>query len=78
MFRIMRGDCESMLEGGRRQQTIDVSERPAALLRPGRKLSPAVGNYFGNGQKITTEPTVQIGIEPLFRITAGSPTPSRS
>ena len=34
----------------------------------GPQIFPSGRNCLGNGQKITAEPTVEIGIEPLFRI----------
>src|SRR5579872_15986 len=59
-----------MLKGGCREQSIDVAQRLTLLLRSGAEYSPAIGNGFVHRQKITSEPSFQIGIYPMFEVEA--------
>ncbi len=70
MLYIARDNRQSVLEAGRRQQTVDIAQGLALLVRFCSEDSPAVGNRLGHWQKVTTEPAIQTYIEPFFKFCA--------
>lgn len=68
MLYITRDDRQTMLEPGRSQKAVYITQRPTLLVRLGGEDSPAVGNRLGHWQKVTTEPAIKTCVEPLLKL----------